>query len=151
MLIRSAIFLATFGTKFHLKPTCNLEDNPTQTKDIMSKLHSFRLESHSSRRNDVTSPTMRNAEALLAAMYHVHQWRSVVKSIGMELRDERCLVFLQEEFENGMQKPCSFQCDAGWVGFVPGTKQKCSMIESKTFLERTGNVSWIGNVSWTNL
>jgi hypothetical protein len=56
MLIRSAIFLATFGTEFHLKPTCN-----------------FRLENHLSRRNVVTSPTMRYAEALLAAMYHAHQ------------------------------------------------------------------------------
>jgi hypothetical protein len=46
MFIRSAIFLATFGTKFHLKPTCNLEENPTQTRDIMSKLPSFRFENH---------------------------------------------------------------------------------------------------------
>jgi hypothetical protein len=38
MLIRSAILLATFGTKFHLNPTCNFEENPTQTRDMsMSK------------------------------------------------------------------------------------------------------------------
>jgi hypothetical protein len=44
MLIRSAIFLATFGTilqHVQLKPTCNFEENPSQTRDIMSKL-SFR-------------------------------------------------------------------------------------------------------------
>jgi hypothetical protein len=66
LLIKSAIFLATFGTKFHLNPTCNFEENPSQTRDIMSELPSFRHENHSSRRNDVTSPTMRYAEALLA-------------------------------------------------------------------------------------
>jgi hypothetical protein len=70
MLISEAIFLATFGTKFHLKPTCNFEENLTQTKDIMSRLLSSRLEHHASRCNDVT---MEYAEALLAAMYHVHQ------------------------------------------------------------------------------
>jgi hypothetical protein len=73
MLIRSAIFLATFGTKFQLKPTCNFEENPTQTRDIMSKLPIFRLENHASRCNDVTSPTVEYAEALFAAVYVVHQ------------------------------------------------------------------------------
>jgi hypothetical protein len=72
MLIRSAIFVATFGTKLQLKQTCNFEENPTQTRDIISKLHSFHLENLPSRCNDVTSPTVDYAEALLAAMYHVH-------------------------------------------------------------------------------
>jgi hypothetical protein len=55
MLIKSAIFLATFGTKLQLKPTCNFKENPTQTRDIMrmSKLPSFRLENLASRCNDV--------------------------------------------------------------------------------------------------
>jgi hypothetical protein len=46
MLIRSAVFLATFGTTFQLKPTCNFEENPTQTKNIMSKLPSSHLENN---------------------------------------------------------------------------------------------------------
>jgi hypothetical protein len=70
MLIRSAILLATFGTKLYLKQTCNFEENP---KKIRLKLPSFRREKHSSRRIDVTSPTMRYAEALLAAMHHYEQ------------------------------------------------------------------------------
>jgi hypothetical protein len=69
MLIRSAIFLATFGTKLQLKPTCNFEENLTRTRDIISKHPSFHLENLASRCNDVTSPTVEYAEALLAAMY----------------------------------------------------------------------------------
>jgi hypothetical protein len=61
MMIGSAILLATFGTILQLKPTCNFEENPSQTRDIMSKLGTP-LENHSSRRN-----------GLVAAMYHVHQ------------------------------------------------------------------------------
>jgi hypothetical protein len=30
-----AIFLTTFVAKFHLKPTCNFEENPIQTRDII--------------------------------------------------------------------------------------------------------------------
>jgi hypothetical protein len=72
MLIRSAIFLATFGTKFHLKLTCNFEENPTQTRDIISKLPSFRLENHSSRRKDVTSPTCGALKHCLTHVFYVN-------------------------------------------------------------------------------
>jgi hypothetical protein len=66
MLIRSAIFLATFGTKQQLKPTWNFEENPTRTRDITSTLPSFRLENLASLSNDITSLAVEYAEALLA-------------------------------------------------------------------------------------
>jgi hypothetical protein len=44
MFIRSTIFLATFGTKFHLKPICNFEENQTQTyfNDLLTYLETIR-------------------------------------------------------------------------------------------------------------
>jgi hypothetical protein len=35
--------LGNIWNKFHLKPICNFEENPTQTRDITSKLPGFSL------------------------------------------------------------------------------------------------------------
>jgi hypothetical protein len=81
MLIRSAIFLATFGTELQLKPTCNFEENLSQTKDIMSKLPSSSLENLASRCNDVTSPTVEYPFRRLSFYLNIHN-NTDLESIG---------------------------------------------------------------------
>jgi hypothetical protein len=41
MLIRSAIFLATFGTKIQLKPTCIFGENQTLTSEKFNLIFNF--------------------------------------------------------------------------------------------------------------